>query len=146
MKPASKGALSGCLVWIVVFGILCTCLFPITIVTGSVTTTVTGDFVARTLAPYLCPPETSPEIHSYEATTTDENGFETPTTAYEMRCVDRNGSIVKDLGPTYAFIWTGVLAGAGLILAAVFAFLLATPAGVVLSRWSNPQDGKPPEK
>ena len=106
MKPIRKGALSGCLVWMIVFGILCTRLFQITIVTGSVTSIVTGDFVARTPAPCLCPPETSPEIHTCETNPTDANGFENPTTADEMRCADRSGEIMKDLGATYAFIWT----------------------------------------
>lgn len=134
MKSAKTGAVSGCIVWVLVFGILCMCLFPVTMVVGSITSTVTGDSVARILGPRLCPAGSTAEIFTYETTTTDENGFETPTTAYEMRCVDLSGNIVKDLGPSYAFIWMGILSGIGLILSVVLAFLLAAPAGVVIAR------------
>ena len=142
MNSTRAGTLSGCLVWLVVFGLLCMCLFPVAMVTGSITSTVSADFVARTLAPYLCPPETEPEIFTYETTTTDENGFETPATAFEMRCVDGEGEIVKDLGPTYAFLWIGLLAAAGLILAAVLAFVLAAPAGALAARWAKRRNAK----
>ena len=137
MKATGTGTLSGCLVWIIVFGMLCMCLMPVVMITGSVTSTVTADFVAGILAPYLCPPDTSPEIFTYETTTTDENGFETPSTAFEMRCVDLNGNIIKDLGPTYAFIWIGILAVGGILLAAILALFLAAPAGVLVARWLN---------
>lgn len=134
MRSAKTGAVSGCIVWILVFGILCSCLFPVTMVIGSITSTVTADAVARILGPRLCPENTTPEIFTYETTTTDENGFERPSTAYEMRCVDEGGNLVKDLGPTYAFIWMGLLGVAGLILSAIFAFLLAAPAGALIAR------------
>jgi len=134
MKSAKTGAISGCIVWALVFSILCMCLLPVTMAIGSITSTVTGDSVARILGPRLCPAGSTAEIFTYETTTTDENGFETPTTAFEMRCVDANGNTVKDLGPTYAFIWTGILGGLGLILSAVLAFLLAAPAGTLIAR------------
>jgi hypothetical protein len=51
-----------------------------------------------------------------------------------MRCVDENGNLVKDLGPTYAFLWTGLLGGVGIVLAAILAFLLAAPAGALIAR------------
>lgn len=134
MKPAKTGTVSGCIIWMLVFSILCMCLFPVTMVVGSVTSTVTGDSVARILGPRLCPDDSTGEIYTYETTTTDENGFETPTTAFEMRCVGANGKIVKDLGPNYAFIWDGILGGIGLILSAVLAFLLAAPAGALIAK------------
>jgi hypothetical protein len=137
MKTYGTGTLSGCMVWIIVFGMLCMCLMPIVMITGSITSTVTADSVAGILAPYLCPPETSPDIITYETTTTDENGFETPSTAFEMRCVAPNGDIIKDLGPTYAFIWIGILTAGGIILAAILAFFLAAPTGVLVTRWLN---------
>lgn len=134
MKSAKTGALSGCIVWVLVFSILCACLLPVTMVVGSVTSTVTGDSVARILGPRLCPAGSTAEIFTYATTTRDENGFEMPSTAYEMRCVDTSGNIVKDLGPTYAFVWIGLLGVVGLILSAVLAFLLAAPAGALIAR------------
>ena len=134
MKATKTGAVSGCVVWIVVFSILCTCMFPVMMIIGSITSTVTGDSVVRILGPRLCPEGSTGKIHTYETTTQDENGFETPTTAFEMRCVDANGKIVKDLGPNYAFIWDGILGVIGLILSAILAFLLAAPAGALITR------------
>lgn len=142
MKSAKTGTVSGCILWILVFGILCMCLFPVTMVIGSITSTVTGDSVAHILGPGLCPAGSTAEIFTYETTTSDENGFETPSTAFEMRCIDDNGDIVKDLGPTYAFIWTGILGGIGLILSAVLAFLLAAPAGALIARVLKKRQGE----
>lgn len=134
MEPAKTGAVSGCLVWVIAFSVLCACLFPAAMVAGSITSTVTGDSVARILGPVLCPEGTTAEIFTYETTSTDSNGFETPSTAFEMRCVDESGQIVKDLGPTYAFIWTGLLGVVGLVLSAILAFFLAAPAGALVAR------------
>lgn len=137
MRPSHVGLLSGSVVWLIAFGMSCMCLFPVVILTGSITSTVSADFVARILSPYLCPPGTEPEIFTYETTTTDEIGFETPTTAFEMRCLDQEGALVKDLGPTYAFIWIGLLTAAGAVLAAILAFALASPLSVLASRWAK---------
>ena len=137
MESAKTGTISGCIVWAIVFSVLCACLFPVTMVIGSITSTLTGDSVARILGPRLCPQNSTAEIYTYETTTTDENGFETPSTAYEMRCVDAAGNLVKDLGPTYAFIWTGLLGAVGLVLAAILAFLLAAPAGAFIAKVFN---------
>jgi len=76
---------------------------PSDMVVGSITSTVTGRFRGAYSGSRLCPTGSTAEIFTYETTTTDENGFETPSTAFEMRCVDADGNIVKDLGPTYAF-------------------------------------------
>jgi hypothetical protein len=137
MKSAKTGTVTGCIVWVLVFGLLCACLLPVTMIVGSITSTVTGDSVARILGPRLCPENSTAEIYTYQTTSTDSNGFETPSTAYEMRCVDSNGNVVKELGPNYAFIWTGLLGGAGLVLAAILAFLLAAPVGALIARVTN---------
>jgi hypothetical protein len=134
MQAVKAGTVSGCIVWVLVFGLLCACLAPVTMVAGSITSTLAGESVARILGPSLCPDNSTAEIYTYETTLIDSSGFERPSTAYEMRCVDTSGRIVKDLGPTYAFIWMGLLGAAGLVLAAVLAFLLAAPAGAWIGK------------
>jgi hypothetical protein len=51
MKASKTGMVSGCVIWVLVFSILCTYLAPVTMIVGSVTSTVTGDSVARILGP-----------------------------------------------------------------------------------------------
>jgi hypothetical protein len=137
MKSASTGALSGCIVWVIVFGLVSMCLCPISTMVAGVTSAVSADFVAQTVGPALCPANTTPQIHTFETTTTDENGFESPATGYEMYCVDENGELVQNAGPTYAFVWVGLLGLIGLIISALLAFLLAAPAGVIAARFFN---------
>lgn len=137
MKSLKLGAASGCVVWLVTFFILGGCLVPVGLLAGSITSTVTGDAVAEILTPYMCPEGSEGKIHTYPTTTTDEYGFEQPSTGFEMRCVDATGEIVKDLGPTYGFVWIGLLGGAALIVAALLALLLAAPAGALLAKLFN---------
>ena len=134
MKPAASGTVSGCLVWIIAFVVLLTCLVPTAMGVAGVTSTVSGEFVARALQPYLCPDGSTAEIVTHQTTSTDEFGNESPATAYEMQCVDSGGNIVREPSPDYAFIWIGVLGAVGLALSAVLAFVLAAPAGVLIGR------------
>ena len=137
MKSASTGALSGCIVWVIVFGVLSMCLCPMTMAVAGVTSAVSADFVAQTVGPMLCPANTTPKIHTFATTSTDENGFESPATGYEMYCVDANGELVQNAGPTYAFVWIGLLAMLGIVVSALLAFLLAAPAGVLAAKFFN---------
>ncbi|HQU36341.1 MAG: hypothetical protein CNIPEHKO_03315 [Anaerolineales bacterium] len=132
MKQTSAGALSGCLVWVIAFGVISMCIFPISMFIG-VSTSVT-DFAMETVAPLICPEGTSAQSRSYATTTTDEFGNSEPSTAYVMQCVDSNGDVVMEDPVTYAFLWTGAIAGIGLILAGVLAFVFAAPAGVLIAK------------
>lgn len=51
-----------------------------------------------------CPKSTAPQIYSYATTSTDDNGFSTPATAYELHCVNANGKVIKSDPVGYAFI------------------------------------------
>lgn len=132
MKPAATGTLSGIVVWFVVLGVAFMCLCPAAIVTGAVSTALGADSVAGLLEPYLCPEGSSSEIISYQTTSIDEFGNETPTTAYEMQCVGAGGAITRAPSANFAFYWMGALAAGGLIVSAGLAFLLAAPAGVLI--------------
>jgi len=131
----STGALSGCLVWIIVFGMLSLCLLPISMMIGGFTSV--SDFAMQTVAPLICPEGTTAESYSYATTTTDEFGNTQPSTAYELHCIDTNGTAVKEDPVLYAFLWIAIVAGIGLVIAAILAFALAAPAGVLIARVLN---------
>ena len=139
MKSAATGTASGCVVWMLVFCMLSICVLTLALPVGSIVATVSGDFVVRVVGPYLCPPGSTGEIITFATTTVDSNGVRQPATGYEMQCVDASGSIVRAPSPDYAFAWLGILAVIGLVLSALFAFLFAAPAGVLIanltSRW-----------
>lgn len=133
MKTA--GALSGCIVWVIVFGVLSFCLLPVSIIIGGFTSV--SNFAMQTLAPLICPDGTTAMSYSYATTTTDEFGHTRPSTAYELHCIDANGTVVKEDPVLYAFLWMGIIAVIGLVIAAVLAFALAAPAGIFIARVLN---------
>ena len=135
MKPGTTGTVSGCIVWIIVFGLISACLLPIGMIIGGFTSV--SDFAMQTLAPLICPEGTTAESYSYATTTTDEFGNSQPSTAYELHCVDTNGTVVKEDPVLFAFLWMGIIAAIGLVMAALLALLFAVPAGIFISRLLN---------
>ena len=135
MKAGTTGTVSGCIVWVIVFGVLSACLFPVGMIIGGITSA--SNFAMQTLEPIICPTGTIAESYSYATTTTDEYGNSQPSTAYELHCVDANGTVVKEDPVLYAFLWMGIIAAIGLVISAVLAFALAAPAGVLIGRLLN---------
>ena len=90
--------------------------------------------MARTLTPILCPYGSHGEIITVATTSRDEFGNETPSTGYEMQCVDASGAITREPSADYAFMWMLVLMGTGLILSALLALLLVAPASLLITR------------
>jgi ABC-type glycerol-3-phosphate transport system permease component len=131
----TTGAVSGCIVWIIVFGILSACFLPVSMIIGGFTSV--SNFAMQTLGPVICPDGTTAESYSYATTTTDEFGNSQPSTAYELHCIDATGAVVKEDPVLYAFIWMGIIAVIGLVIAALLAFALAAPAGVLITRLLN---------
>ncbi len=132
MKSATSGTVSGCIVWVIVFGVLSMCLLPVASVIGGFTSA--SGLAMRTLGPFICPDGSTAQSYSYATTTTDENGNRQPSTAYVLQCVDANGEIIKEDPVVYAFAWIGIFALTGIILAAILSFALAAPAGVLIGR------------
>ncbi len=131
MKSTSRGIVSGCIVWVLVFSVL-SCLGLVGAGVGAATAQ-TG-FVVETVGGRMCPAGTTPDLFSYESYMVDERGVRMPSTAYELICVNATGETVVNLGPTWAFIWSGILGGAGLLLAALFSALVAAPMGAWIGR------------
>jgi ABC-type glycerol-3-phosphate transport system permease component len=135
MKNRTTGTLSGCIVWILVAGILSSCLLPIFSVIGSVTSF--SQYAIKLTGNYLCPDGTTPESYMYDTTTTDDFGNTQPATGVELHCIDQNGTIVKNDPVLYAFIWIGIFVAIGLIISGILAFVFAAPAGVLITRFLN---------
>ena len=135
MKNAKTGAVSGCVLWFIVFCLISLCLLPVGMVVGGFTSVTS--FAMQTLEPLICPDGTTAKSRSYATTTTDDFGNSQPSTAYVMQCVDAQGEVVKEDPVVYAFVWIGIIAGIGLVLAGILAFVFAAPAGVLVARVIN---------
>lgn len=133
MKSSTgAGAVSGCIVWAIVFGALSMCVLPLAMFVGGFTTA--SDIAIETTGGFICPEDTTPKVRTYATTSTDDFGNESPATGYELQCVDAGGDVVKTDPVGFAFLWMGILAAGGLIVAIVLAFVFAAPAGVVIAR------------
>jgi hypothetical protein len=134
MKRTSTGVVSGCLVWILAFGVISACILPVSMAIGGITSA--SDYAINFTGKFICPDGTIPESYSYATTTRDENGNEQPFTAYELHCV-ANGEVLKSDLVGYSFLWIGIFVVIGLILTSILAFVLAAPAGVLISKLLN---------
>lgn len=130
MKPNTTGTLSGCVVWIIVFGALSACLLPVAMMVGGFSSA--SSFAMQSIGPVICPDGTTAQSYSYATTTTDEYGNTQPSTAYELHCVDASAAIVKKDPVLYVFLWIGITAIIGLVIAALLALALAAPAGILI--------------
>jgi len=63
MKITKAGTISGCIVWILVFGILSACLLPVAMLIGGFTSV--SNFAIRTIGPIICPDGTTPECAAH---------------------------------------------------------------------------------
>ncbi|WKZ47414.1 MAG: hypothetical protein QY306_16500 [Anaerolineales bacterium] len=135
MKQATTGTISGCLVWVISFFIINMCMLPIAMMIGGAT--AFRDFAIEQTSKFVCPENTTPDIRTYETTTTDQYGNRQPSTAYVLQCKDASGNVVKEDPVVYAFLWTGILAALGLILSGILAFVFAAPIGVLVTSLLN---------
>ena len=135
MKTAKTGAISGCIIWVLLIGIVSSCIVPVFLFVATLTSFT--EFAVKTMGGFLCPPETSPIRNSYQTTTRDEFGNSRPSTAYELQCVESTGEVVKRDPIMYAVIWNGAFAGVGLLAAIGLAFVIAAPAGALISKALN---------
>ena len=135
MKSATTGAVSGCLVWIIACGAISICILPVSTAIGGMT--AVSNFAIQKTGAIVCPANTTINVRTYATTTTDSNGFRQPSTAYVLQCVDASGKVVKEDPVVYGFIWIGIIVAIGLVLSGVLAFVLAAPAGVLITKFIN---------
>lgn len=135
MKSATTGAVSGCLVWIIACGVISMCLLPVSMAIGGITSV--SDFAIQKTGAIVCPENTTPKVRTEATTTTDENGNRQPATAYILQCMDASGEVMREDRVSYAFLWIGIITVIGLVLSGVLAFILAAPAGVLITKFIN---------
>jgi len=135
MKKASTGVVSGCVVWVLAFCVIAACIMPVSMALGGMTSA--SNLAINLTGKVICPAETKPESYSYASTTTDENGNSQPSTAFELHCTAANGEVVKSDPVGYAFMWIGIFIVIGLVLTGGLAFVLAAPAGILISKLLN---------
>ncbi len=135
MKQATAGTISGCVIWILSNGVIMSCILPIFIIIGTITSF--SQFAIKATGNLICPKGTIAESYSYETTTADDFGNSEPATAVELHCVDQNGTVVKNDPVGYAFLWDGIFALIGLIISGILALVLAAPLGVLIGRLFN---------
>ncbi|MEP7357702.1 MAG: hypothetical protein ABI847_10715 [Anaerolineales bacterium] len=139
MKSATTGAVSGCVVWIIVLCMVSACLVPAATLVGVATSTSGSSiqFVADNLGPYLCPPNSTAEILTSRGFGVGTDGQRYESTSYTMQCVAADGRVVQEPSQVYVAYWLGLMAAIGLILSVLIAFLLAAPAGVLFASLSS---------
>lgn len=135
MKQATAGTVSGCVIWILSIGIIASCVLPISVLIGSISSF--SQFAINATGNIICPDGTTAERYEYATTMTDEFGNSHPATGYELRCVDESGEVVKTDPVVYAFLWIGVFAFVGFIVSGILAFVFAIPLGVLIGRLFN---------
>ena len=133
MSKTTTTAVSGCLIWFFLISIIGSCVLPVFVVIGSISSF--SDFAINTTGGWLCPEGTTPKRHTYATTSTDEFGNRHPATGYSLQCVDNTGTVVKEDPVGYAFIWIGIWAGVGIILTAVLCFVFAVPGGMLVTKF-----------
>ena len=135
MNNAKVTAISGCVIWFLLISVIASCVMPIFFVAGSLSSfsmtaiNITGG--------WICPEGSTPQQNTYSTTTFDEFGNPEPATAYELQCVDGNGTVIKTDPVGYSFLWIGIFAVLGLIVSAVLTFILAVPGGMLVTRVLN---------
>ena len=132
MSKTKTTAFSGCLIWVLLVSILSTCILPVAMAVGGVSSF--SDTAIKTTGGWLCPEGSTPESYSYATTSRDANGFEQPSTAYELHCVDASGNVVKTDPVLYAFIWIGIFVALGVLVSVILAFVFAVPGGMLVTK------------
>lgn len=124
MERKPNRLLIGCLIWLVGFLVISSCLVPAGMLAGGLTMFFSEDLITSTVGTMMCPSSTIPEIISYETTRIDEDGFERPSTSFEMVCKTPDGNVVKNTGGVYALIWNGIFIALAIILSIILAGIL----------------------
>jgi hypothetical protein len=124
MERKPNRLLSGCLIWIIAFLLISGCLVPASLFVAGMSTFFSEEFIVPILGPYMCPENTNAEIISFESTMIGQDGFVRPSTTLEMICKSPDGITVQNLGGSYAFIWSGIVAVISLIPSSIIALFV----------------------
>lgn len=143
MERKPNQSLFGFLVWVVAFLLVSGCFVPASLFFSGMSTFFSEDLIAPTLGPFLCPENTVAEITSFESTII-EDGYVRPATSYEMHCKSPDNTIIKNLGGSYALIWSGIFVVVSFVLAAILSIVLTIIFLRILRKRDNHNNQTPP--
>lgn len=127
MEQKPNRILSGCIVWLIVFFLISSCLIPVGIFISSFSIITADESIIMTLGSFMCPGGSDPIIDSYQSTIMDEDGLPRTNTVFEMKCLDAKGEMVKNLGGSYGVIWVGIFIIGSILISGLLALVLAIP-------------------
>jgi len=118
MKSMKMGVGSGCVVWILLIGVLSMCILSSSIIVGI--GAPPDEFTLHTTGKFLCPAGSTPETYVHEW------GVDR-IKDYEIYCVDADGHVMEITSTGHAFLLEGIFMLAGLIIAVGLLFAMAAP-------------------
>jgi hypothetical protein len=107
---ATKNIFQGLFIWVMFFAII-----------GGAT--ASKDFAVKQTGAILCPANTTPDTTTYQGTRTDSDGRTVSDTKYILQCKDVNGTVVLENDMNFTFVWVGIVAGLGFVLAVPVVFI-----------------------
>lgn len=142
MNNAKTTAISGCIIWFVLISVVATCVMPVFYVVGMFSSY--SDFAIQTVGEWICPEGTTPTSYSYQTMMSGDNGFDEPAMAYELHCVNPDGTLSKNDPIMYSFIWVGLCLLLGAISSGLLTFAISVPGGMLVTKVLNLLFGKKP--
>lgn len=130
LVSAKVGTVSSCLVWVVMMGVIGTCLIPVALIVAPFT--ATSEIAVQTIGPLVCPETSAAIIEISNTSYQTDLGAEVPAATREMVCVDSNGTVVARPAPLPNWLWMGFVALVMLLITGLLALALATPAGMAV--------------
>ena len=133
MKWLATGSISGCIVWVVLFVVTVPCLWVAMFMALDLSTYT--DVAYQVMQPIVCPAGSTLTVREFASTTTDSSHHSIGAVGHDMNCSANGDLVKKDVIVEYLLIWRGLGIVSGIILAALLSFLLAAPAGALVSRF-----------
>ena len=96
--------------WMILFGVI-----------GGVT--AISDFAIKQTGAIICPANTTPGTTTYTVMATGSDGITRPSRQYILQCKDANGTVVMENDTNFMFLWVGIIAGIGFVIAAPVAII-----------------------
>ena len=90
--------------WMIAFGVI-----------GGMT--ATSDFAIKQTGAIICRANTTPSVTTYTLMALGSDGISRPSRQYVLQCKDANGTVVMENDSNFTFLWVGIVAGIGFVIA-----------------------------
>jgi len=85
--------------------------------------TATSDFAIKQTGAIICPANTTAGTTTYTVMATGSDGISRPSRQYILQCKEANGTVVLENDTNFMFLWVGIIAGIGFVIAAPVAII-----------------------